>query len=122
MTERFTDEQLAEWLYDAEYQWDRDAAEHNYDYDANPMPTDSFPKYYADNYNPTLAGLFREIIESRARIAAVLALHHPAKAHQVCQKKDCPCGGYECCAHCDEYSARGVHWPCDTYKAIMGTD
>lgn len=116
MTDRFTDEQLAEWLYDARF--DHEAVDGDHDFDANPLPQDTFPKYYADDYNPTLAALFSEILESRKRIAAVLALHRSAKAHPVCQQPDCPCVGYDCCAHCDEYSARGVRWPCDTYKAL----
>lgn len=55
-----TDEQLAQWLYDAEYDWSTE------DYDA-PMPSGTFPNYYDDDYGPTLAAIFRELIELRVK-------------------------------------------------------
>ncbi|MFD0361227.1 hypothetical protein ACFQZZ_07155 [Nocardia sp. GCM10030253] len=60
MVERPTDEQLRQWLYDAEYDWDAE------DYD-RPMPSNTFPVYYDDAYQPTLAALFRELLEHRSR-------------------------------------------------------
>lgn len=55
-----TDEQLAQWLYDAEYDWSTEDCEAE-------MPSDTFPHYYSDDYHPTLAAIFRELIESRAK-------------------------------------------------------
>lgn len=72
MSECPTDEQLTEWLYDAEF--DHGAVDGNHDFDANPLPRDTFPKYYSDDYNPTLAMAFRELLELRQRRAAVLGL------------------------------------------------
>lgn len=72
MSERPTDEQLTEWLYDAEF--DHDAVDGDHDFDANPLPRDTFPKYYSDDYNPTLAALFRELLALRQRTTAVLGL------------------------------------------------
>lgn len=68
MTERPTDEQLREWLYDAEF--DQSAADETHDFDSNPLPQNSFPVYYSDDYEATLALLFRELLELRAQIAA----------------------------------------------------
>lgn len=59
---RPTDEQLAEWLYDAEYDWNSE------DYD-RPLPVNTFPPYYEDDYRPTLAVLFRELLELRRALA-----------------------------------------------------
>jgi hypothetical protein len=73
MTDRFTDEQLAEWLYDAQYDYEQDPAEYDYDFDAQPRPRGTFPKYYSDDYNSTLAALFSEILDSRQRIKALTA-------------------------------------------------
>lgn len=56
---RPTDDQLREWLYDAEFDWDSYEGE-------TPMPKDTFPPYYADNYNATLAVLFKELLSHRA--------------------------------------------------------
>jgi|GEM_PF-5515042 len=77
-----TDEQLAQWLYDAEYDW---SAEY-YDYEAEmpPMPSDTFPHYYSDDYHPTLAAIFRELIESRAKSAEV----KPSDADLLRAQKD----------------------------------
>jgi len=64
-----TNEQLAQWLYDAEYDW---SAEYfDYEVEMPPMPSDTFPHYYSDDYHPTLAAIFRELIESRAKLAAI---------------------------------------------------
>lgn len=55
-----TDDELAQWLYDFEYDWNGE------DYEAE-MPSNTFPPYYDDeNYRPTLAAIFRELIEFRA--------------------------------------------------------
>lgn len=51
--------QLQDWLYDAEFDWD--TAEH----EAKP-PSDSFPRYYSEVYEATLAELIREILEHRS--------------------------------------------------------
>lgn len=64
-----TDEQLAQWLYDAEYDWN--AEYFDLEVEMPPMPSDTFPHYYSDDYHPTLAVIFRELIESRARLAAI---------------------------------------------------
>jgi hypothetical protein len=55
-----TDEQLRQWLYDAEYDWDADDSD-------RPMPSNTFPAYYNDAYQPTLAALLRELLEHRSR-------------------------------------------------------
>lgn len=57
---RPTDGQLRAWLYDAEFDYE---AEYNEDV---PWPGDTFPRYYEDVYNPTLALIFRELLERRA--------------------------------------------------------
>lgn len=69
MTERPTDEQLTEWLYDAEYDSAADPETYGYDFDAHPIPRDTFPPYYEDDYRPTLAVLFRELLELRRALA-----------------------------------------------------
>ena len=58
--EKPTEEQLAQWLYDAEYDWDSDDNEAD-------LPKDTFPHYYEKSYSPTLAAIFRELIEHRAK-------------------------------------------------------
>lgn len=60
---------------------------------------------------------FADAAEARDRVRA---LHKRGTAHQVCQAEGCPCGNYITCLHCDEFSARGVSWPCDTIKALDG--
>ncbi|MFG1794179.1 hypothetical protein [Nocardia sp. NPDC049149] len=66
MTERPSDDQLQRWLYDAEF--DHDAVGSDHDFDANPLPGNTFPAYYADDYKPILAGLFRELLELRSEV------------------------------------------------------
>lgn len=56
---RITDGQLAQWLYDAEFDWSADDAW------TKMTPADSFPPYYDDDYRPTLAALFRELLHHR---------------------------------------------------------
>lgn len=63
-----TDEQLAQWLYDAEYDWN--AEYFDVEVEMPPMPSGTFPPYYSDDYGPTLAAIFRELIEHRAKLAA----------------------------------------------------
>ncbi|MEV6562524.1 hypothetical protein AB0M22_42860 [Nocardia sp. NPDC051756] len=58
--ERPTDEQLRQWLYDAEYDWDVEGSD-------RPMPSNTFPVYYDDSYHETLAALFRELLEHRRK-------------------------------------------------------
>lgn len=108
MNDRLTDEQFTELERAIPYS-----------YEAGDYPEDlsDWAREWIGPDGGTLS-LLNELRAERARIAAVLALHRPAKAHPICQQDDCPCGGYECCEHCNEYSARGVPWPCDTYKAI----
>lgn len=70
---RPTDEQLEEWLYAAEYDWDAD-----YDPD-KPMPITEygplrFPDYYQDDYHSTLAAVFGELLESRRTLDRVREL------------------------------------------------
>lgn len=70
---RPTDEQLEEWLYAAEYDWDAD-----YDPD-KPMPVTEygplrFPDYYQDDYHSTLAAVFGELLESRRTLDRVRKL------------------------------------------------
>lgn len=55
-----TDDELAQWLYDFEYDWSSE------DYEAE-MPSNTFPQYYDEDYRPTLAAIFRELIESRTK-------------------------------------------------------
>lgn len=68
----FTDEQLSEWPYDA--QFDPDAVDAGHDFDTHPLPRDTFPKYYAGDYTPTLAALFEEILLRREQLAAIRTL------------------------------------------------
>lgn len=56
---QFTNQQIEQWLYDAEFDWDTE------DYDL-PTPSNTFPWYYSDDYHPTLAAIFRELLELRA--------------------------------------------------------
>ncbi|WP_406229963.1 hypothetical protein [Nocardia sp. NBC_01009] len=58
--DRPTDEQLRQWLYDAEYDWDVKGFD-------RPMPSNTFPVYYDDAYQETLAALFRELLEHRRK-------------------------------------------------------
>jgi len=55
---RPTDDELAQWLYDFEYDWSSE------DYEAE-MPSNTFPPYYDEDYRPTLAAIFRELIDWR---------------------------------------------------------
>lgn len=67
----FSDEQLKQWIYDHEYDWDYtpdpDNSVEREEWYSNPFPSDTFPKYYQDDYNETIAGLCREILSLRAR-------------------------------------------------------
>lgn len=65
MTERPTDEQVREWLYAIEYDWTGDCPA--------PLPSNPFPPYYAADYQPIFAAVFRELLEGRN-------LHGRAKA------------------------------------------
>lgn len=58
--ERPTDEQLQQWLYDAEYDWDVEGSD-------RPLPSNTFPVYYDDAYQKTLAALLRELLEHRRK-------------------------------------------------------
>ncbi|MFC9433976.1 hypothetical protein [Nocardia sp. NPDC057030] len=73
-SERPTDEQLRQWLYDAEYDWDAEVSD-------RPLPSNTFPVYYDDRYQETLAGLFRELLEHRRKAhrdqLVEQAVHHP---------------------------------------------
>lgn len=70
MKDRPSDQQLTEWLYAAEYDFS------NEDFSL-PMPgvdyPDTFPKYYEDDYRPTLAALISELLELRASRSILLA-------------------------------------------------
>jgi len=85
MTERPTDDQLKQWLYDAECDWDDD------DYES-PMPSNDFPHYYEDVYRPTLAVLFREILEARTTLARVKALGESWLPHNSSNGQDATYG------------------------------
>ncbi|WP_327139306.1 hypothetical protein [Nocardia sp. NBC_01327] len=94
--ERPTDEQLREWLYDAEF--DHAAVDGDHDFDANPLPLNTFPKYYAEDYNPTLAVLFRELLALRASMSSVDSLTEiiargvmtPNEVHRVIEGEPSP--------------------------------
>lgn len=58
-----TDEQLRQWLCDAEAR----------DEPASPDYSAGFPHYYEEQYQPTLAALFRELLGLRTALAAIKA-------------------------------------------------
>lgn len=66
MTERPSDDQLKQWLYDAEF--DHGAVGEGHDFAAHPLPGDTFPHYYADDYKATLVLLFRELLDLRSEV------------------------------------------------------
>jgi hypothetical protein len=72
-----TDEQLRQWLYDAEYDWDIEDSD-------RPMPSNTFPAYYDDAYQETLAALLRELLEHRSKAhrdrLVEQAVHNPDPA------------------------------------------
>lgn len=70
MIVEFSDEELEQWVYDHEYDWEYTPDPYNSaewdEWHSKPFPSDTFPKYYQDDYNETIAGLCREILSFRA--------------------------------------------------------
>ncbi|QDH85101.1 hypothetical protein SEA_DARDANUS_64 [Gordonia phage Dardanus] len=72
----FTSDQLEQWVYDHEYDYQAEPPD-EYDgaqaakwYEDHPRPSDTFPPYYAEDFGPTVAALCREVLELRQLVVA----------------------------------------------------